>query len=94
MHLLHLLPHRLNLLIRGLDRRVLTILKQLRINGLGKPFRHLLRARPIHVLDEQVARHFPQVRVALKQVTHCLKRLLPLGHVAWPGRDANVVLAD
>ena len=66
VHLLHFLTHRLHLLLRGLQRRVIfAILKQLRINRLGKPLCHLLRPRPIHVLNKQIARHRPQLRIAL-----------------------------
>jgi hypothetical protein len=94
VHLLHLLPHRLHLLVGRLQCRVVLIRQQLGVNGLGKPCGHLLRARPVHVLDEQVAGHRPQLRVALQQLAHGVQRLLPLGHVAWAGRHRNVVLAD
>ena len=95
MHLLHLLPHRLHLLLCSLQGRVVfSIAHQLRIDGLGKPFRHFLRPRPVHVLDKQVASHRPQLRVALQQLGHSFQRLLALGRVAWAGRSNHIVLAD
>ena len=94
VHLLHLLAHRLHLLLRGLECRIVLVGQQLGIDGLGKPCGHLLRARPVHVLDKQVAGHRPQLRVALQQLAHGVQRLLTLGHVAWAGRHRHVVLAD
>ena len=95
VHLLHLLAHRLHLLLRL--RQLwghVRVVYQLRVNGLGKSFAHLLSARPIHILDEQVAGHGPQVWIALQEPRHGVQRLLPLGHVARAGRHRNVVLAD
>jgi hypothetical protein len=55
---------------------------------------HFLSARPVHVLDEQVASHSPQLRVALQQSAHSVERFLPLRHVAWANSHRNVVFAD
>ena len=87
--------HGLHLLLGRSQRRiVLIVADDRRIDDLGKALRHLLSARPVHVLDEQVASNFPQVRVALQQLSHRLQRLLTLGGKAWPGDDHHVVLAD
>ena len=95
VHHLHLLAHRLHLLFSSLKRRGFVVrLKELGVNSLGKPLGHFLRARPVHVLDEQVASHGPKSRVALKKLRHGVKRFLTLGHVARPGRDAHIVLAN
>ena len=94
MHLFHLFAHSLHLLLRGLQCWIVCVRQQLGVNGLGKPLRHLLRAWPVHVLDEQIAGHCPQVRVALQQEAHSVQRLLTLGHVAWAGRHRNVVLTN
>ena len=53
-----------------------------------------MSAGPIHVLNEQVASHRPELRVALQNLRHGVHRFLPLGHVAGAGRDTDVVLAD
>ena len=94
MHLLHLLAHRLHLLLRGLKCRIVIVSQQFRVDGLGKPLAHLLSAWPVHVLDEQVTRHAPQLRVALQQLAHGIQRLLALGHVARASRHAHIVLAN
>ena len=92
MHLIHLLTHCLYLLLCRLQFWRLVILgHQLGINCLGKSFCHLLRPRPVHVLDEKIARHSPQLRVALQQLAHRVQRLLALGHVAWASGHAHIV---
>ena len=71
MHLIHLLAHRLNLLLCGLQLwRLVAVFHEFRINGLGKALGHLLSARPIHVLDEQVTGNSPQLWVALQELRH------------------------
>ena len=95
MHLLHLLPHRLHLLLCSRQCWIVfAVAHQLRINGLGKPLGHLLSARPVHVLDEQVTGHLPELWVALQQLSHRLQRLLALGGVAWAGGRHDIVLAN
>ena len=95
VHLLHFLTHSLNLLLRGLQRRiVVAFFQELRINGFGKPLCHLLRSRPIHVLNKQIARHAPKLRIALQQLCHCLQRFLPLGCITRPSGNHHIVLAN
>ncbi|MFO0006552.1 MAG: hypothetical protein ACK559_36085, partial [bacterium] len=50
----------LDLLVGRLNRRIVFVLQQLRINHLPQTSCKLLRTRPVHVLDEQVARSHPQ----------------------------------
>ena len=92
VHLLHFLTHRLHLLLRCLQFWIVfAVAHQLRINGLGKAFSHFLSAWPIHVLDEQVACHCPQLRVALQQLGHSFQGLLAFGCVAGASGSHNVV---
>ena len=94
MHLIHLLAHRLNLLLCGLQLwRLVAVFHELRINGLGKAFGHLLSARPVHVLDEQVTGNSPQLWVALQELRHRFQRLLPLGGVPRACGHDHIVLA-
>ena len=95
MHLLHFLGHSLDLLVSSCQCGVIVLVaKQFRINGLLEPLGNLLRARPVHVLDEQIASHLPQVRVALQQLSHRFQRFLTLGRVVRARDDHDVVLAD
>ena len=94
LHLLHFLAHCLHLLVGRLQCRIVLVRQQLGVNSLGKPCGHFLRARPVHVLDKQVAGHSPQLRVALQQLAHSVERFLPLRHVARANSHRNVVLAD
>ena len=95
VHLFHFLCHRLHLHLGRLQfGRFVAGCEQFRVDGLGKPRRHFLRARPIHVFDKQVAGHRPQLRVALQQLRHRVQRFLPFGHVARAGRHRHVVFAD
>ena len=75
-------------------RRLIAFRQNLRIKNLLEPRCHLLRARPIHVLDEQIACHSPKLRVGLQDHRHGVQGFLTLGHVAWAGRDHHVVGAD
>jgi len=93
--LIHLCAHGLDLLLSGLQfRRLVAVCHELGIDGFGKPLGHLLSTWPVHVLDEQVASHSPQLWVALQQLGHGFQGLLTLGRVAWAGGHHNVVLAD
>ena len=95
MQLVKLLTHCLHLLFRCLQLgRLVAVFHELRINGFGKAFGHLLGTRPVHILDKQVASHRPQLGVTLQQLSHCFQSLLALGCVAWACCHHHVVLAD
>ena len=93
MQLIQLLRHcfhlHLGLLHLG---RLVGLSHDLWINNLLKPFRHLLRAWPVHVLNEQVTCHLPELRVGLQNHAHCIQCFLTLGHVGRAGSDHHVVL--
>ena len=94
MHLLHFLPHCLHLHIGSLQGWVVLITHQFGVNGLSQPFSQLISTRPVHVLDEQVASHSPQLWVALQQVRHLFAGFGALGAVTRAGGHHHIVLAD
>ena len=74
-------------------RRLVGAVHDLGVNDLGKALGHLLRARPIHILDEQIASDGPELRIRLEQHRHGVEGFLTLGHVAGASCDAHVVHA-
>ena len=48
-------------------------------------------AWPVHVLNEQVASHLPELRVGLQDHAHRIQCLLTLGHVGRAGSHYDVV---
>ena len=95
MQLIKLLTHRLHLLFSRLQLWwLVAVFHKFGVDGLGKPFGHLLGTWPVHVLHEQIASHLPQLWVALQQLSHGFQGFLALGRIAWAGCHHHIVLAD